>query len=66
MYGAGPLVVRVAWGTRRWALVVEQDACRTGEYGFRGVVEEQVLESRRQMPGATPLVSCNGFYDGPG
>ncbi|MFC3574239.1 hypothetical protein ACFOZ0_13340 [Streptomyces yaanensis] len=64
--GASALVVRVARGSRPWTLVVQQDACRTGEYSFRGVLDEEVLELRGQVPGASPLVPFNCIDDGPG
>ncbi|MET9457891.1 hypothetical protein ABZY05_22880 [Streptomyces canus] len=46
--------------------MVKQDACRAGEYGFRGVMDEEALELGGQVPGASPLVPSNCFHDGSG
>ncbi|MGW0758729.1 hypothetical protein ACWD1Y_20055 [Streptomyces sp. NPDC002814] len=46
--------------------MVEQDACRTDEYGFWGVMDEEFLELSGQEPGASQLVPFDCFYDGPG
>ncbi|WP_030927957.1 hypothetical protein [Streptomyces sp. NRRL S-646] len=46
--------------------MVEQHACRAGEYDFRDVLDEEVLELHDQMLVAGLLVKFNGFYDGLG
>lgn len=60
-----PTTVRVARERRRGVSAVEQDAGRAGKHVFGGVMDDEALELRGQLPGAAPLVPFHCRYDGP-
>ncbi|WP_367324533.1 hypothetical protein [Streptomyces sp. HUAS ZL42] len=43
----------------------QQDASRTGQNVFGGVVGEKAFELRGQLPRTVPLIPFEGLYDGP-
>ena len=48
----------------RWVPAAQQNAGRTGQYIFRGVVDEEALKLCSQLPTTVPLVPFKGRDDG--